>query len=276
MAADKARAAADSIRAGTGYDGVIHCAIIAGTGWSEVLAFDELLGEMGIKDIHGFENFGTIEGHVPRLAIGRIGIHVVLVLFKRVHMNEDTFNPVPVRSMARLQIEMLNALGIDRVIVTAGVGGLTAGIQWGDVGVVTSMVTNPSDVFPLFPGEFGLPEDPISQGWSHDVFSAARDQGGVQGLRLLKVCHAIHRGSHFETFAGKRHFARMGGDIVGMSGQPECAVAAVFVRMRVLFLTFVTNDAVEPMSHEKHCERARQSGSGLNAVLRLALTLIPG
>ena len=84
------------------------------------------------------------------------------------------------------------------------------------------------------------------------------------------------RGPFFEGRKyDKTTLARTGASVVGKSVLPEACVASVYDGVRVLALSFVTNDDVEEHSHEENQRAAKAAAPKLGDFLSEVIGKLP-
>lgn len=251
------------------HDDVDPIGLELGTGWGDVLRVENPC-RIRLSQIPGFEKVRELEGHTRELVFGYTGGKQVLALRGRIHLNEAPDDHAETLKMARLQIEMLMQLGVKNLILTSAVGALkppTASIGHdrlavGDICVVDGFVTLFAPPMPLWGGEFCSPEDTLNEG----LQDIARKT--TSGLTVHTGSHVMLLGPWFEGRKNdKRILAQTGAKVVGMSGLPGACIAALYPNVRVLFLTYVTNDEVEEHSHEDNIARAKASAAKLGEYL---------
>lgn len=237
-------------------------AIILGTGWGDALQLKNARS-IPMTMLPGFTRLGTLAGHRREIEVGEIDGREIVVLRGRIHLNEHPTDPA-VPAMVRLQTEMLVALGIRTLVLTAGCGGLRKGVQSGDLVVVDGFCTLFAPPMPLFAGEFEEADvvlDPalITMALRTDAGRFPRQPGG----------YVMLRGPNFESRKyDKRTLRRCGAKIVGMSVLPEACVAMLFKeQVRVLALGYVTNNDIETHSHAMNVSRAKGESDRLGQYL---------
>jgi purine-nucleoside phosphorylase len=246
----------------------VKTALVLGTGWGDAI---ELQGAKSVPfaKIPGFAGLGELEGHARRAECGMLADKKVIVLRGRIHLNEAPCDR-GLAEMVRLQIEMLAKLGVEKLILTAAVGALNKGAagipyQVGDICVLDGFVTIFAPDMPLFAGEFCSPEDALDPALAEIALKSA---GEIEPL--LTAHHGGYvmiRGPFFE---GRKYdkpaLAATGARVVGMSTLPEACVASLH-GLKVLGLSFVTNDDLAVHSHESNLARAKESGRALGSYL---------
>jgi len=201
----------------------------------------------------------TVEGHAGNLVIGELEGKIVVAMKGRFHyyegysMQEVTF---PVRVM--------NALGIDHLIVTNACGGLNPKLYPGALMIINDHINFTGDnplIGPNFE-EFGPRFPDMSNAYNKD---------------LIKLAHSVSKGLDVETFEGvyisisgpnylsKAELNMMinfGADTVGTSTVPEVIVGN-HMGMKILGISCVTDMAIptelESISHAQVMEVANKT-----------------
>lgn len=244
--------------------------LILGTGWGDLLTIDGEETRL-LRDLPGFSGLGTLEGHRRALSYGTVAGKPVGALRGRVHMNEHPCDP-RIPFMVRAQVELLIALGVKTLILTAAVGSLRDTIRVGDVVLIRGLISVFAQTsMPLFAGEFVSPEDALS----NEIRTKAIKVGHAGLTVHHEGIHAFVRGPFFEgRRCDKKILQNAGADIVGMSILPETCVAATHEHVRVLALGFVTNSAIEAHSHETNQARAKEKSALLGGYLAQIVSAI--
>ena len=102
--------------------------LVLGTGWGDAL---KLEGERSLPfgNLPGFEQLGTLTGHLRHVVYGKLDGTPVIALRGRVHLNEHPVPNLAFMGMVRLQIEMLLQLGVKRLILTCAAGSLADDVK---------------------------------------------------------------------------------------------------------------------------------------------------
>lgn len=233
--------------------------IILGTGWGEVLK-KHLSAPFFLGSVSPFlGNLSNLPGHERTIYFGEMDGKRVAALSGRVHLYEEPPSP-RLFLMVRLQVELLYALGIKKLIITNAVGSLRPKYQVGQVVWVRRLVTVFAPEMPLFAGEFVSPEDVLSDNLGFSTIAYFRG--------LPEVTYAMLRGPLFESRSTDKKILReAGADIVGMSLLPELCVAATNRKIPILALSFISNDDKEEHSHEENQHRAKDASDYLGSLL---------
>ena len=240
--------------------------IILGSGWSEVAAAFEKVGETGYEKIPGLGEPG-VAGHAGRLVLGRAhGLNVMIFQGRRHWYEGDGWTPIA------LPIYALRNIGASCVLLTNAAGGIRGGFKAGELMILDDHI-NAMGVNPLL-------------GRHHPIWGPRfPDQTRVYDphLRELLSCAAksvgekIHHGIYlaaggptYETPAEIQAYHRMGADAVGMSTVPE-AILANACGMLVAGLSCITNLAAgiskTPLSHEEVTQATREAMPRMKALV---------
>ncbi len=241
--------------------GPARVGIILGSGLGGFAAEVEAETTLPYSQIPGFP-VSTAIGHKGQLTLGQFAGLPVAVLEGRFHLYEGYTAEQVIRP-----IQLLQALGIELLIVTNAAGGLSPGLRVGDVVVVEDHVnlmwTGPTVL--SFVGRAKLPLSrelgPTSEG-SHRLDGASHSPSLYDpelaawaiaaareaGTNSQRGVYIGMTGPNYETRAEYRWLRQLG-DLVGMSTIPE-VLAARSLGIRVLALSVVSNecnpDALEP------------------------------
>lgn len=210
------------------------------------------------------------------LATGRIGTQDVVVLAR----HGKALNIPPHLINYRANIWALKKARVTRVIGTAAVGSLREDLDPGALAVVSDFIDFTKRRVGTFfekVGEravhtdFSVPYCPEISGAIEQVVSQTSNGD------CSRVTYVCVDGPRYETPAEIRMFASCGGDVVGMTGVPEVALARE-LGLCYGALAIVTNYAAgvsaKPLSHGKVTESVREQGARIRHILDKALSLI--
>lgn len=218
-------------------------------------------------DLPGFPHAG-VSGHNPKLVIGTLEGHPVAVFGGRAHYYE-TGDP----KVMRLPLEVLKALGAERLILTNAAGSLTPAVVPGEIMLLSDHI-NFSGLNPLI----GEPTDarfvPMTAAHDPQMRAGLRAAATRAGVTLHEGVYAWYSGPSFETPAEIRAIRILGADAVGMSTVPE-VILARFLGLRVAAISTITNMAAglsdENISHAHTKAMAPLGAAKLEKVLRAFL-----
>jgi len=231
--------------------------IVLGSGLANLLNELEVETEIPYQDIPHLSQT-TVEGHVSRLVVGKLGRVRVACMQGRLHFYEglkmeEVVFPFRVFAQAGAQVFFL----------TNAAGGLHSEMKPGDLVLIQDhinlMGTNPlvgknmDALGPRFPDMTHL-YDPELRSL---VLETAR---GLKTPLREGVYVGLH-GPSYETPAEIKMYTRLGGDVVGMSTVPE-AIALHHMGRRVVAVSCVTNLAAgvspTPLEHSEVLETAKK------------------
>jgi purine-nucleoside phosphorylase len=216
----------------------------------------------------------TVEGHSGRIVAGLLGGAPVVIMQGRVHYYEG-YSPLQVTFPMRV----LGALGVRAAVLTNAAGGIAAGLQVGQLVVLTDHINqmgwNPligpnEPRFGFRPGA-GLRFFDMTKAYSRELREMAKEAALEEGFALEEGVYLATPGPNFETRAEIRAFRALGATLVGMSTVPETIVAR-HMGIEVLGISCVTNLAAglgaTPLSHEEVNEAGRLVEGQLSALLK--------
>ena len=229
-----AAAAADFVK--SRIDARPKVALITGTGLGDVAA---MLGAHTVIDYCQIPHFpvSTVESHRGRLLNGQMNNQSVLVLQGRFHLYEG-YSPEAVT----FPIRVLQALGVQYLILSNAAGGLNPLFATGDIMIIEDHL-NLTGANPLV-GRNDERWGPRFIGMTHaydgHLQDLAQGAAGDMEVGVQKGVYAGLTGPSLETPAEMRFLRSIGADAVGFSTVME-AIAAVHAGMQVLGLSVITN-----------------------------------
>jgi purine-nucleoside phosphorylase len=241
-------------------------AAITGTGLGEVAA--ELRAET-VLDYHQIPHFpvSTVRSHPGRLFEGQMNDQHLLVLQGRFHLYEG-YTPQAVV----FPIRVLQALGIQYLVLTNAAGGLNPLFAAGDIMIIEYQI-NLTGTNPLT----GRNEErwgPRFVGMTHAYNGRLQDlaQGASDALEVSvqKGVYVGLGGPSLETPAEMRFLRSIGADAVGFSTVME-TIAANHAGMQVLGLSVITNmclpDALTPVDVDEVIAAAQGAAPHLETII---------
>ncbi len=244
--------------------------IILGSGLSAVAEAVEAEAVIPYPDIPHFPR-ATVEGHAGRLVVGHLEGHPVMVMQGRAHYYEGY-------SMAQvtLPVRVMQALGVNTLIVTNAAGGLNPSFRPGDVMVIRDHI-NLIGMAGLNPlrgpnlDRFGPRFPDMSSAYDPTLRAIARSVAQEASIPVHEGVYICLAGPSFETPADIRFLRLIGADAVGMSTVPEVTVAR-HGGMRVLGLSGISNvastEGENVATHEEVLEAGRVLAPRLETIIR--------
>ncbi len=246
-------AAADAIRARTAQKPVL--AMILGSGLGSLADSIENADRIDCQDIPGWPR-STVEGHKGQIVIGQLEGHAVFVLQGRVHFYEGY-----AMQQVAFPVRVMQAFGIQTLIVTNAAGGLNTTFEAGDLMLIddhinlAGMVGNnplmgPNDA------ELGARFPDLTVAYDADLRALAHRVAAAEQIALRSGVYVCLSGPTYETPAEIRMLRAWGADAVGMSTAPEVIVARQ-AGMRVLGVSGISNitiDTNDPTRKTSHAE----------------------
>ena len=269
---DRVEAAVAAVRSRTALRPEIG--IILGTG------LGGLVGEIAVEtvvpygEIPGFA-LSTIESHLGRLFLGRLGGRPVVAMQGRFHRYEG----YDLRQVT-FPVRVMHALGARVLAVSNASGGMHPLWDLGDLVLLSDHINllgdnplvGPNDdrLGPRFP-DMSAPYDP-------ELRRLARAVALEQGTVLREGVYVAVPGPNLETRAEYRMLRGMGADVVGMSTVPE-VIVAVHQGMRVVGLSIITDlclpDALEPTDLDQILATAARAEPRLTRLLATLVERLP-
>jgi xanthosine phosphorylase len=249
--------------------------LILGSGLAGLAEAVQPVAAIGYQELPGFPQ-PSVEGHVGRLVLGRLGGAAVACLQGRQHLYEG----IPAGPI-RVLVRTLKLIGCEILLATNAAGSLIPGAAPGSLMMLTDHInlqpTNPlvgpnDDEFgPRFPA-MDRAYDPALQ----QVLTAAAADVGVT---LHRGVYAACLGPSFETPAEVRALGRLGADAVGMSTVPEVIVAR-HCGLRVAAISVLTNEAAglgaSELSHAQTLEAAARAAGDMGRLVTRFLERLAG
>jgi purine-nucleoside phosphorylase len=227
-------------------------------------------------DLPGFPRPSVI-GHAGRVWLGEIGGLGAVAFQGRVHFYETSAMP-----LASITTRVAAALGARVVVLTTATGGIDASLQPGSLVVVRDhlnlMGENPlrgwrlPDGSPPFVDLSAVYDAELSDAAAKAGMRLAEDAGAEPGARapVREGVYAALSGPTYETPAEVEYLRRIGATVAGMSMVPEAVVARA-LGLRVLGLSFVTNAAGGPVSHEEVLAASDRAAGSIGRILAAIL-----
>jgi purine-nucleoside phosphorylase len=198
---------------------------------------DEIVDAVRVPyaDIPGFPR-STVTGHAGALVAGILNGVEVVAMQGRFHLYEG-WEPADVA----FPIRVLGALGAELLLLTNAAGGLRAGMEPGDLMLISDHINltgrNPL-VGPVQGREERFPD--MSEPYDAELRRAAEAVALELRIPLTQGVYAALLGPSYETPAEVRMLRVLGADAVGMSTVPEVLVARA-LGMRVVGISCITN-----------------------------------
>jgi len=240
--------------------------MILGSGWSDVAAAFEKLGEISYADIPGLGATGVV-GHAGRLLWGKSSGIETLIFQGRRHVYEG----VGWEAVA-IPVYIIKQMGARAAFLTNAAGGTRAEWEPGDLMIIDDHI-NMMGRTPLMGAHdpFWGPRFPDQSCVYDKALRAALERAGKEaGLPLRNGVYFAGTGPTFETPAEVRAWRALGADAVGMSTVPE-AMLANAAGLRVAGLSCITNMASgildQPLTHEEVTETTRNSMANMKNLI---------
>lgn len=240
---DQVQAARGSLLRETDNSLTIDCALILGTGLSDVATELEASGmvvraRIPYTKIEHMPSSGVI-GHEGACLIAEIDGLIVLIFQGRFHLYEG-WSPI----QAAFPVYLSAALGAKTLIISNAAGGLNANFTAGRLMLIEDHLNftghNPlvgwedERIGPRFPD--------MSRCYCPELIKLARNHANELNIELEQGNYAAVLGPSLETSAERRFLRQAGGDAVGMSTAME-VIAAAQCDVKVLGFSAISNMA---------------------------------
>jgi purine-nucleoside phosphorylase len=210
-------------------------------------------------ELEGFPAHG-VSGHAGEVVAGLVSGMPVIMLSGREHYYEHG-NP----GAMRLPIEVLAAIGVQRIVLTNSAGSLRQDLPPGSVMMITDHI-NLSGMNPLI----GEPTDRrfvgMTSAYDEAMMNSLTDAAASAGIDIGKGVYMWFSGPSFETPAEIRMAKTLGADAVGMSTVPE-VILARFAGLDVAAFSVITNFGAgmtgDELSHTETKDMAPLGGAKL-------------
>ena len=246
-------------RAGTA---PVSIGLILGSGLGHLA--DMVKGEaFDYADLPGFP-VSAVSGHSAKLVVGELWGQRVAIFGGRVHYYERGE-----ADAMRRPLELLKALGADRVILTNAAGSFRSDIPPGDLMLISDHI-NFSGRNPLIGEETDARFVNMTNAYDPDMRAALAKAASAEGIPMQSGVYSWYSGPSFETPAEINALKILGTDAVGMSTVPE-VILARFLGLKAAAISVITNMAAglgsEHISHSHTKDMAPIGAAKLERIL---------
>lgn len=209
---------------------------LAGTGLGASTAGLEVATALDYEQIPHFPA-STVCGHQGRLLTGTLAGLPAIAMQGRLHLYEG-YSPREVT----FPIRLLQALGVDVLMISNAAGGIDPGFQTGDIMVIADHL-NLTGANPLAGPEnphWGVRFPDMGRAYDAELRATAHTQAQRRGLDLQTGVYAGLLGPSLETPAEIRYLQAIGAHAVGFSTVHE-VIVGIQAGMRILGFSIITN-----------------------------------
>jgi purine-nucleoside phosphorylase len=210
--------------------------IILGTGLAGFADHIEREATLGYESIPHFPR-ATALGHTGQLVCGSAAGVSVVTMEGRFHLYEGYS-----LQQITLPVRVMQALGIELLIISNASGGLSPKLVVGDIVVIEDhinlMAANP--LIGVNDDQLGPRWPDLSKPYDLKLVERALEHARLGNFAASAGVYVAVSGPSYETRAEYRFLRLIGADVVGMSTVPEAIVAA-HASLPVLALSVVTN-----------------------------------
>jgi purine-nucleoside phosphorylase len=240
--------------------------LMTGTGLGDLTADMTVATELFYREIPHFPA-PTVQSHHGRLLCGTLAGVPALALQGRFHLYEGYTPPT-----VAFPVRVLQALGVDTLLVTNAAGGLNPSFHPGDLMVITDHINLTGENPLVGPNvdRWGGRFPDMTRVYDPVLAATARKAAAAAGIPLTQGVYAGLKGPSLETPAEIRFLKTIGADAVGMSTVQE-VIAAVHGGMRVFGVSIITNlndpDRPAPATVEAIVATAQKAAPQLGRII---------
>jgi len=242
-------------------------ALVLGSGLGGVVERMEVRAKADYAELGLPES--EVAGHAGHAVRGLLGTADLVVLSGRVHLYEGHSPDVVVRA-----VRALARWGVQRLILTCSVGGITTGLDPGTLVAISDHI-NLQGSSPLVGPAYGQRFPDMTYAYDPELRRAIRAAADAIQVPVHEGVLAAVKGPSYETPAEIRMIAAMGADIVGMSTVPE-VLAAAELDLCTAAIGVVSNRAAglsgASLSHSEVTENAGEVATQVAALLSEVLS----
>ncbi|OWZ83987.1 purine-nucleoside phosphorylase [Natranaerobius trueperi] len=224
--------------------------LILGSGLGSLAEEVDNVEYIPYKDIPHFPE-STVKGHKGRLAIGTLEGKQVMAMQGRFHYYEGYS-----MKEVTLPVRVMQALGIDKVIVTNAAGGIDKNFSVGGLMLIQDHINFFGDNPLIGKNEdrFGTRFPDMTYAYNPELREVAKKAADQLSINLYEGVYMGVPGPSYETPAEINMARTLGASSVGMSTIPEVIVAN-HAGMKVLGISCITNMAAgildKRLTHEE-------------------------
>ena len=242
-------------------------AIVLGSGLGSMVDALEQPVRVSFAALEGFPASG-VSGHAGEIVAGYLGGIPVILLSGRVHYYEKGD-----ASAMRTPLEVLQSVGIRRLILTNSAGSLRTDMPAGSVMMITDHI-NFSGTNPLIGEASDARFVGLTNAYDQPMMDVFRATAKASAVTLNEGVYMWFSGPSFETPAEIRMARTMGADAVGMSTVPE-VILGRFLGLRCAAFSVITNLGAGmsggELSHSQTKEMAPRGGRILGQLIAAGL-----
>jgi 5'-methylthioadenosine phosphorylase len=201
-----------------------------------------VIGGSGLEDLLGGSRrirVGTPFGPAPIMSVGQVGKEEVAFLPR--HGPKHDLPPHKVNYRANLYA--LKQIGVERIIATNAVGGISSAYNPGDLAIPEDIIDFTKSRVATFFDSAPVTHVDVSKPYCAELRTVLIEAAkGAMTKTWSNSILAATEGPRYETPAEIRMIRTLGGDIVGMTGAPEVFLARE-LELCYSTLCFISNRA---------------------------------
>lgn len=241
-----------------------------------------IIGGTGVYDPNMLENIREEE------VISRYGdVKVVIgsycgreVAFMPRHGSNHSVPPHKINY--RANIWGLKKLGVEKIIATAAVGSLNHDMKPGEFVLVDQFLDFTKGREQTFyeGGAEGFVHIDMTYPYCPDLREVLRQAGGGLGVQVHPSgTYVCTEGPRFETAAEIKMYARLGGDLVGMTSVPEVVLAreaGICYATIAMVTNFAAGISPNLLTHDEVVEMMKQNAENIRRYIMKTIEIMPG
>ena len=238
--------------------------IILGTGLGGLVHDIEIKHRIDYENIPHFP-LSTVESHHGNLIFGKISSHDAVIMQGRFHFYEGYSMP-----RVTYPIRLMQALGINTLLVSNACGALNPSFRAGDLMIMTDHI----NLFFDTPLKHTSLDKYNKRIYDRGLIRLAEAVALENNIPLKKGIYCALRGPCLETAAEYRLLRKLGGDVVGMSTIPE-ALMCSSDSIRVLGFSIITDvgfpDSLKPATITEILKTASEAEPKMTLLMKKIL-----
>lgn len=219
-------------------------AIILGSGLGALAQQVEEAVTLPYGEIPNFP-VSTAPGHAGNLVLGKLEGKPVMVMQGRFHTYEGY-----TQQQLAFPVRVMQALGVETMIVTCATGGLNFRYEAGDLMLIVDHInlTGSNPLVGANDPEIGERFPVMFDAYRPELIATAKRVAMREGIALREGVYAGIAGPAFFTKAELRYLIKIGADSIGMSTVPE-VIAATHAGIKVLGVATISDMAIPDSGH---------------------------
>ncbi|MFK8110555.1 MAG: purine-nucleoside phosphorylase [Rubripirellula sp.] len=243
-------------------------AIILGSGLGGLADLISDATAIPFGSIPGFRT-SSASGHRGQLILGQLERIPVIAMAGRLHRYEGWTN-----DEIAFPLQVMSALGANRLIVSNAAGGVNPKLRVGDIVVIRDHINWMGGGF-RWNRNFDVLAPYRTELYDEEMSKLAIRTAVAQNFNAYEGSYLATLGPTYETRSEYRMMRKIGADVAGMSTVPE-VLAASRLNMRILGLSMVSNvaspDIAVSANHQEVLEAGKAAEVKMEGIVRGVLS----